>query len=108
MGDKEILMQLKIAYECLNDIIDNADNTQLKSVVELYEAQNIFSNKYTEIYKKIKTEDSSSLYYDTDLMISDCVSGDYITMDEENEHEYITAGDIGKRWWEDYGFVSSQ
>lgn len=108
MEDKEILAQLKIAYENLQDIIDNADNTQLKSVVKLYEAQNILDDKYREVYKKVKKENSSSLYYDTNLIISDCASADYINMDTENEHEYITAGDIGERWWEDYGFISSR
>ena len=35
MKDKEILAELKASYEYLQDIIDNADNTQLKSVKEL-------------------------------------------------------------------------
>lgn len=108
MEDKSILAQLKTAYESLQDIIDNADNTQLKSVVELYNAQNILGDKYIEVYNKIKKENNSSLYYDTDLLIADCISADYLTNSEDYDNQFMTAGDIGERWWEDYGFISSR
>lgn len=103
MGDKEILGELKTCYELLEDIIDNADNTQLKSIEELREAQDIFAEKYEEVYEKIKAEQDISLYYEEDLQISEDIYADYI----DKDGEYRTSGDFdNKKWWEDYSFLT--
>ena len=104
MTEKEILAELKIAYENLDDIIDNADNTQLESVKELYEAQKILAEKYSEVYEKIKENDDISLYYEEDIMIAGSIYIDY-----ENIEGYgFTYKDMGNesKWWEDYGFLT--
>ena len=104
MTDKEILAELKQCYELLEDIIDNADNTQLESIVELQQAQNTFAKKYEEVYAKIKQEEDISLYYEEDLQISDNIYTDY----KNAEGEYITHADIDNesKWWEDYRFLT--
>lgn len=108
MTEKEILAELKIAYEYLNDIIDNADNTQLESVKELYDAQKILADKYSEVYEKIKENDDISLYYEENLIISDTISADYITDSEDYDDQYITYKDVENesKWWEDYDFLT--
>ena len=102
MGDKEILAELKQCYELLNDIIDNADNTQLKSVKELHQTLNVLADKYKEIYNKIKAENDISLYYEDYIRIAPNIYGDYINVSDD----YITAGDLDwQKWWEDDNFI---
>lgn len=104
MTDLEILAELKIAYENLDDIIDNADNTQLESVKELYEAQKILAEKYSEVYEKIKENDDISLYYEEDTII-----GSSIYLDYEDVKGYgFTYKDMDneEKWWEDYDFLT--
>jgi len=104
MTEKEILAELKIAYENLDDIIDNADNTQLESVKELYEAQKILAEKYSEVYEKTKENNDINLYYEEDIMI-----GSSIYIDYENTEGYgFTYKDMGNesKWWEDYSFLT--
>ena len=102
MGDKEILAELKQCYELLEDIIDNADNTQLKSVKELHKTLDILAKKYEEIYNKIKAENDISLYYEENIKICSNIYGDYINEDDD----YITAGDLDwQKWWKDDRFI---
>lgn len=107
MGDKEILAELKISYEYLQDIIDNADNTQLKSIIELENAQNILAKKYEEIYKKIKNENDISLFYEENLLIANYIYYDFVTKSEDYDDQFITYQDTnGKtKWWEDIMFL---
>lgn len=111
MGDKEILAELKRSYEYLQDIIDNADNTQLKSIVELEKAQYILAEKYDEVYNKVKNENANNLYYkkDENIIVSPYISGDYIITYNKNEYgdyDYLTSGDLDwQKWWEDYKFI---
>ena len=103
MGDKEILAELKQCYELLEDIIDNADSEQLKSVKELMQTENILAEKYKEVYEKIKQEEDISLYYEEDLQISEQIYSDYI----DKNGEYRTHADFdNKKWWEDYNFLT--
>ena len=104
MEDKEILAELKISYEYLQDIIDNADNTQLKSIVELEEAQNILAKKYEEIYRKIKNENDISLFYEENLLIGNCIYYDFITDDDKTALTYQDT-DGKTKWWEDIMFL---
>ena len=104
MTELEILAELKEAYLNLEDIIDNADNTQLKSVKELYEAQKILADKYSEVYEKIKSRKDINLYYEENIMI-----GSSIYIDYENIEGYgFTYKDMGNesKWWEDYRFLT--
>lgn len=101
MGDKEILAELKRCYEYLQDIIDNADRGQLKSVEELEKVQEILDDTYTEVFKKIKKENEKSLYYEEDIIISDTIYGAY-----EQGGESLSEGDMDwQKWWEDSLFI---
>ena len=101
MGDKEILAEYKIAYEQLQDIIDNADREQLKSVKELETAQEIMARKYEEVYNKIKEENDIALYYEEDIIISDTIYGAY-----EKDGEPLTEADMDwQKWWRDDSFI---
>ena len=101
MGDKEILAELKRSYEYLQDIIDNADREQLKSVKELETAQEIMARKYEEVYNKIKEENDIALYYEEDIIISDTIYGAY-----EKDGEPLTEGDMDwQKWWRDDSFI---
>lgn len=64
MTELEILAGLKIAYIRIEDIIRNADDTQLKSVGELFTALNILDKKYIEMYEKYKKKTRN--YYITE------------------------------------------
>lgn len=102
MGDKEILAELKRCYEYLQDIIDNADREQLKSVKELETAQEIMARKYEEVYNKIKEENDIALYYEEDIIISDTIYGAY-----EQGGESLSEGDMDwQKWWEDSLFIN--
>lgn len=105
MTDLEILGELKKSYEYLNDIIDNADNTQMQSTKELCEVQNILEKKYVEVYKKIKETNDISLYYEEDIMIGSSIYIDY----EDIKGYGITYNDIANesKWWEDYQFLTN-
>ena len=103
MSDKELLAELKISYNYLQDIIDNADNTQLKSVKELIETQNILSKKYNEIYENIK-EKNINLCYGEHFKIGSNIYVDY----EDNENICYSYADLENeiKWWEDYRFLT--
>ena len=101
MGDKEILAELKRCYEYLQDIIDNADKAQLKSVKELETAQEIMARKYEEVYNKIKEENDVALYYEEDVMICDVIYGAY-----EKDGDPLTEADMDwQKWWRDDSFI---
>lgn len=101
MGDKEILAELKRSYEYLQDIIDNADREQLKSVEELETAQKIMARKYEEVYNKIKEENDVSLYYEEDVIISSSIYGAYV-----KDGEPLTEADMDwQKWWRDDSFI---
>lgn len=106
MTDKEILAELKKSYELLEDIIDNADNTQLQSVKELYTIQNMLGDKYSEVYEKIKNENDIELYYEEDIMISPNISGDYINVKDTEYNISYKDLENESKWWEDYGFLT--
>ena len=106
MEDKEILGELKQCYELLQDIIDNADDTQLKSVIELMKSQKILEDKYEEIYEKIKNENDISLYYEENIIISPKIYYDYIINSKTDNEQYITQADLGEeKWWTDFTFL---
>lgn len=103
MSDKEILAELKMSYNYLQDIIDNADNTQLKSVKELIETQNILSRKYNEVYENIK-EKNINLCYGEYFKIGSNIYVDY----EDNKNICYSYADLENeiKWWEDYRFLT--
>ena len=109
MNDKEILAQLKNAYESIIDITDNVDSKQLKNVKELETAEDVISKTYSELWQKIKDTNDIELYYEEDLLISDCVACDYLTKRCDGYAEqYITHLDLdnGAKWWEDCEFLT--
>lgn len=107
MTDLEILAELKMAYLNLEDIIENVDNTQSKSVQELFTALNILDKKYTEVYGKIEEENKKLLQYREDIMIAENIYNDYVTSSEDYDDQYITYADLDneEKWWEDYNFL---
>lgn len=109
MTELEILAQLKMSYRYIDDIIDNADGTQIKSTEDLREVLKILEAKYEEVYQKIKNNDKKSLYYEENLMIADSIYLDYMTFDENGEENYITYLDLIDNkypWWEDNMFLT--
>lgn len=109
MTDKEILAQLKIAYESLIDITGNASAKQVMGIKSLEKAEEIISNKYSKLWQKIKDTNDIELYYEEDLLISDCVACDYLTKQcDDYDEQYITYLDLdsGAKWWEDYEFLT--
>lgn len=106
MNDKEILAQLKIAYEAIIDITGNSDSTQVENIKELEKVEDVLAKKYEEVYQKIKNEDDIALYYEEDLLISDCIHCDFKTATGEND-QYLPYMDTlhGMKWWEDYAFL---
>lgn len=102
MGDKEILAELKRSYEYLQDIIDNADKEQLKSVEELEKVQEILDDTYTEVFKKIKKENEKSLYYKENIRIA----GDIYMDCYDNNGIPVSSGDMDwQKWWRDDSFI---
>ena len=108
MSEKEILAEYKIAYLQLEDIIDNADPTQITKdeQKQIQMLMDTLAKLYRELYERIKDMEDISLYYEEDLLISDEISGDYI--DTTDGEEYITYKDIDNesKWWEDYDFLT--
>lgn len=107
MTELEILAELKQAYLNLEDIIDNADNMQLKSVKELQEVQNVLGQKYIEVYKNVEKENQEMLHFKEDLYVGDRIYLDYVTKSKDYDDQYITYKDIEneEKWWEDYNFL---
>lgn len=109
MTEKEILAELKIAYENIIDITGNAELSQVENIKELETAENVISKIYSEVWQKIKDTNDIELYYEEDLLISDCVACDYLTKQCDGYAEqYITYLDLdsGAKWWEDYPFLT--
>lgn len=109
MTEKEILAQLKFAYESIIDITENADLSQVENVKELETAENAISKIYSELWQKIKDTNDIELYYEEDLLISDCVACDYLTKQcDDYDEQYITHLDLenGAKWWEDCEFLT--
>lgn len=109
MTEKEILAELKNAYESIIDIIENADSSQVENIKELETAENVISKIYSEVWQKIKDTNNIELYYKEDLLISDCVACDYLTKQCDGYAEqYITYLDLenGAKWWEDCEFLT--
>lgn len=109
MTEKEILAQLKIAYESIIDITGNADLSQVENIKELETAENVISKIYSEVWQKIKDTDKNTLYYEENILISDCVASDYLTdFNDDIYEQYLYYLDIKseRKWWEDYSFLT--
>jgi len=116
MGDKEILAEYKIAYEQLQDIIDNADIEQItvEEIDELKKAMATLSFLYKKMYNRIKEQKNISLYYRKNLLVSDEIFGDYIEVNDDvyilyDDEIYISYKDLDQKknkWWEDYDFLT--
>lgn len=116
MGDKEILAEYKIAYEQLQDIIDNADEQQITEaeVDKINKVMNDLAFLYKKMYNRIKGQKNISLYYRKDLLVSDKIFGDYIEVNDDvyilcDDEIYISYKDLEQKknkWWEDYDFLT--
>lgn len=115
MGDKEILAEYKIAYEQLQDIIDNAMEGQItaEEVDKIEKIQYDLNILYKEMYNRIKEKEDVSLYYEEDLLISDEISADYISVGDDvyityDDDMYISYKNLDNedKWWEDYDFLT--
>lgn len=106
MGDKEVLAQLKTAYESLQDIVDNAEDIQIENGRnDLINAQNLLIDIYSYLWKT--TEEDLKIQGEEDLTIGKEVYSDYYDVGNE---EFILKADIIKNgkeyiWWEDYDFI---
>ena len=107
MTELEILAQLKMSYRYIDDIIDNADCTQIKNVEDLQQVLGILEQKYEEVYENIKNNNDMSLYYQEGLKIADLIYLDYVTSVEEYDDQYLTYLDIDNKypWWENTMFL---
>lgn len=115
MGDKEILAEYKIAYEQLQDIIDNACEEQItaEEVDKIEKVQYDLNILYKEMYSRIKEKEDVSLYYEEDLLISDEISADYMAIKDNihityDDDMYIPYKNLKNedKWWEDYDFLT--
>ena len=104
MGDKEILAEYKIAYEQLQDIVDNAMEGQItaEEVDKIKQVMDNLEFLYSKLYNRIKEREDISLYYEKNVLIADEISLDYI----DNKGNMLAAGDLNwQKWWEDYDFL---
>ncbi len=105
MTELEILAEYKIAYKQLEDIMDNADNTQITEyeIGKIKQTMQNLEILYKLLYERIKEQEDISLYYEEDLLIAEEIYHDYVTTD----NTYITYADIENeiKWWEDYNFL---
>ena len=118
MTDKEILAELKIAYENINDIRENgcADhcNGQLSynCIERLNRIKEDLEFIYWSVYRKIDKKEleitiynGNKLYYNG--YVSDSVNGDYVSYDENEDAIYKTCEDLSYYWYEDKYFLES-
>lgn len=108
MTELEILAQLKMSYYYLDDIIENSDETQIKSVEDLEQILRILEAKYEEVYQKIKNNNDISLYYEEDLLISRVIYNDYETNSKDYDDQFLSYKELENedKWWEDYDFLT--
>lgn len=110
MTEKEILAEYKIAYRQLEDIMDNADETQIANEEKEKVGQMMKNLEilYRELYERIKSAEDISLYYEENLLIANEIYHDYVTKSEDYDDQYLTYADIKgeSKWWEDYDFLT--
>lgn len=107
MTEKEILAEYKIAYNQLQDIIDNADNTQITTEeVDIIEQtmQNL-EKLYRQLYERIKSAEDISLYYEENIIIGEEIYIDYVLTEDNTAITYKDMENESK-WWEDYKFLT--
>lgn len=108
MTEKEILAELKIAFENLEDITENNEG-QIKIDENnfLQSAMRIIDYVYKQLWARIEKENKEILFYEKDIMIADVPYNDYVTSCEDYDEQYICYDDTKKqtKWWEDYDFL---
>lgn len=119
MTDKEILAELKVAYENISDIrengcIDHCDGQLDYSNIErLNRIKEDLIDLYWNIYREIDNEElridiwrNGKPYYCG--FISDDISYDYMSYDENGERDYTTCEELEIYWYEDRGFLKNR
>lgn len=120
MTNKEILAELKIAYENLRDIRENGCsdhcNGQLdyKKINMLETMLKDISRLYYEFYRETDKQELEINYFANEEpyycgYIADDISYDYLSYnrDDSGEEIYNTCEDIGYYWYEDKEFLNS-
>lgn len=107
MTEKEILAEYKIAYLQLEDILDNADDTQItgEEVDRIKQAMRNLEKLYEQLYERIKWANDISLYYQENLLIGEEIYIDYISKEDDMAITYKDL-DNEDKWWEDYDFLT--
>lgn len=105
MTDKEILAELKKAYEYLEDIKENGHQLRMAELYQVAEAQNKLIDIYSNLWEK--TEEDITIKGEEDLTIGKEIYSDYY---EVGNDEFISKTDILKNgkeyeWWDDYEFL---
>lgn len=109
MTELEILAELKIAYENLEDILENNGEQITKGETkEINFSMEILSNIYHRLYTRIKRDNKEILYYKEELLIGNEIYLDYIEENETEEEYCITYKDLDneEKWWEDYDYLT--
>ena len=103
MEDLEILANLKKCYEYLEDILGNADKTQVNkdNRSSIVDAIYCIENTYEEIFEAKCTENNIRIPNKENLIIAETPTFDYY--DIEN-NKFVTSGDIEYEWWNDSEF----
>lgn len=108
MTELEILAGLKIAYEYIVDIEDNAEIEQMGKFAkeEIFKIEDKLETVYWEVYKRILEENKELLIYKENLKIGDSIYIDYTTIDNGVKYD-ITYKDMDneEKWWENYSYL---
>ena len=106
MKDKEILAQLKTAYESLYDIIENGNQLQKEEINNLIKANNLLIDIYSNLWNE--TEENVQIQGEEDLTIGKEIYADYYDVGND---EFILKSNVIKNgkeyaWWQDYKFLT--
>ena len=114
MTNKEILAELKIAYENIYDIRENGcydhflGQLDYDSIVRLDRIKNDLIYLYHSFYKSIENYKELKVeLVDFFGYVSDDISYDYISVDENENVLYKTCEDLDYYWYKDREFLNS-
>lgn len=121
MTNKEILAELKICWELLTDIKDNAEREQITTEEnnEIWDIREKIDNIYFRLWNSMfasgdKEDEKDLIVEENDdevIMIGQSASADYSIQNKESgefDEDIITCADMNKYWyWEEMGYKHS-
>ena len=97
MNNFEVMKECKIAYEILNDLLDNCVEDFDRDILEdaISELENIYSDAFVEVEPKQEVRCGKC---GQPMIISDLIGYAYLCK-ECDENMYLCEGDVDYAWW---------